>query len=153
MKQLLALSEYLVGLDIFDANDFDSWVDNPNMETSGKDLGNGGIVVCWHSYDAVFYIAKYLHKKHSAQTLYAHVATWLMQNDTERWDQKNAAIGFDVQIIDRFAVEITITIDFAESIEAVQDDNGPIYYDGKFWRVDDAETLIAEYGFIDYAGD
>lgn len=148
MRQLQALSAYLIGLNLFDVNDFDSWVDNPDLKSTSKQMGNGCIEICRHTYKAVFYIERFPHKRHDPALLYAHISSWLMENDTNRFDNSEATVAIDPVILDAETAEITIDIDFAESITAVEDVNGTILLNGKKWKLADADIWVAEQGDI-----
>jgi hypothetical protein len=64
----------------------------------------------------------------------------LMDNDGERFDNQDAKITTDVEIMDDGTADIEISIDFIEEVEIVQDSGGPIYLNGFHWRL--AEAVI-----------
>lgn len=148
MKQLIALSEFLIGLNLFDANDFDSWAENPDLQPSSKDFGNGAFETCRHTYKAVFYIERFPHKRHDPALLYAHLTTWLQQNDVDRFDRSEAKVIIDVAVLDAQSVELTIEIDFAETVTIKEDPSGSITFNGKTYGLAPAEIWIAEQGDI-----
>jgi hypothetical protein len=146
MKQLIALSEFLIGLNLFDANDFDSWTESPDLKVTSKVLSDESIEVCRHSYKGVFYIERYPHKRHDPALLYSNIATWLIEHDTDRFDRTDAQIVFDVQLLDASTSELTIEIDFAEVVSLVLDNAGPVNFDGKKWKVADGVIWVATEG-------
>lgn len=137
MEKLAALSGFLINLNLFAVEDFDSWVEDPKIVPSGELLSEGGIVLFRYEYDAVFAIDRFPHGTHSAELLFGHFCAWLMEND-ER--EQIAEPRVDVDVIDDQVAEIQMGIDFREDVTAVDDPAGPIELNGKRYRLGTPET-------------
>lgn len=135
MKQLAAITSFLVGLNLVSAEQIESWADKINILPAGTDKGVGGVVICRNAYTATIFIERYPHKTHRAELLFAHVSAWLMDNDSDRLDQKDAGIETEVDILDDETADIMLSIDFIEEIGIVPDSGGDICFNGRYWRL------------------
>jgi hypothetical protein len=140
MKKLAAITEFLLGLDLVAAEQIDSWVENPQIVPAGTVKTNDSLVIYRQTYTAVIIVERFPHRVHPAELLFAHISAWLMDNDGERFDNQDAKITTDVEIMDDGTADIEISIDFIEEVEIVQDSGGPIYLNGFHWRL--AEAVI-----------
>lgn len=145
MIKLAQLTRFLIELNLVAAEQIDSWVENPRIVPSGKSLGNGQIVMYRHEYDAVIVIERYPHKVHSAQLLFAHICSWVMNNDDR---DEIARPRIDVDILDDDTADIEISISFEEDGMVVEDPAGDIELYGKRYRLDDAVINYAETGEV-----
>lgn len=143
MKQLAAITAFIVGLDLIAAEQIESWVENPQIVPAGTVKTRDGVVIYRQTYTAVIAIERYPHKRCPAELLFAHISAWLIDNDGDRFDDKDAKITTDVEIMEDDTADIEISIDFIEEIEIVKDPGGPIRLNGDRWRLADVP--------IDYA--
>lgn len=143
MKQLAAITQFLIGLDLVAAEQIDSWVENPQIVPAASVKSAGVLVIYRQTYTAVLAIERYPHRRIPAELLFAQISAWLIEHDSERFDNEEAKISTDVEIMDDETADIEIGIDFIEEVEIVEDAGGPISLDGKRWR-------LAE-GTINYA--
>lgn len=144
MIKLQQLTAYLLNLNLVAAEQLDSWVENPQIIPSGKDLGQGSIVLYHQTYDAVIYIERFNHQKHPAELLFGCVCAWLMQHDADR--DEIAAPRTDVEILDNGSADIEISISFEEDVIAVKDPAGHIEFGEDHYRLAGPIINYAESG-------
>lgn len=145
MVKLQQLTAYLVQQNLVAAEQFDSWVENPQIVPCGNVHGNG-IVLYRQTYDAVISIERYPHQTHPAELLFGLVCAWLMTHDADR--DEIAAPNTDVDVLDDSTADIEISISFEEDITAVEDPAGQIELDGVRYRLADADIDYAETGEV-----
>jgi hypothetical protein len=148
MKQLAAITEFLLGLNLVAAEQIDSWVEDPEIVPAGTVTTRDALVIYRQNYTAVIAIERYPHRVHPAELLFAHISAWLIEHDGDRFDNQDAKITTDVEIMDDDTADITISIDFSEEVEVVQDPGGPIYLNGFHWRLADADIHYALTGDV-----
>jgi hypothetical protein len=135
MKQLACITQFIVNLNLVAAEQIDSWVDKLKITLAATSMGVGGIVLFRQTYSISLFIERYPHKVHPSELLFAHIAAWLMDNDSERFDQKDADIEVELDILDDETADIMVSIDFIEEIGIVEDPGGAILFNGQRWRL------------------
>lgn len=148
MKQIAAITAFLTGLDLVAAENIDAWVENPQIEAAGSMRGANSVLLFRQKYDAVISIERFPHKVHPVELLFAHLTTWLMDNDGERSDGSEAVIQNEVDVLDDSTADIVLTIDFIEDVTAIEDAAGPIALAGKTYKLADADIWYAETGGV-----
>jgi hypothetical protein len=148
MKQLAAITEFLIGLDLVAAEQIDSWVEDPQIVPAGTIRTNDALVIYRQTYTAVIAIERFPHRVHPAELLFAQISAWLIEHDGNRFDNQDAKLTTDVEIMDDDTADITVSIDFSEEVEIVQDPGGPIYLNGFHWRLADAVINYAVTGDV-----
>jgi hypothetical protein len=148
MRQIAAITEFLIGLDLVAAEQIDSWVEDPQIVPAGTVKTNDAVVIYRQTYTALIAIERWPHKAHPVELLFAHISAWLIDNDGDRFDDNDAKITTDVEIMDDDTADIEIGIDFIEEVEIVQDSGGPIFLNGFHWRLADAVIDYAETGDV-----
>lgn len=153
MKQLKALSAYLLSLELFSPEDFDSWAEGAKIVQRGKHLSRAGgfgdkqsVILFRIHYQAIFVIERYPHRRHPVNLLFAQVVAWLMGHDDERLE--NAVPEVDVEILDDETADIQIGIEFIEDVSAVPDPAGTISLYGEDYALADADLWVAEQGDV-----
>lgn len=136
MRQIKALTSFLLGLNLVAAENIGSLVENPKVEPTAKSMGDGGMILFRQTYDAVIDIERYPHQRHPVELLFGQVSAWLLTYDVDRFDRKEASIQTDVEVLDAETANIMLVIDFIEEVGAVPDPSGPIEYNGQRWRLD-----------------
>ncbi|MCX2834463.1 phage tail protein [Microbulbifer thermotolerans] len=131
LEKLKGITAHLLDANLVAAEQLDSWMENGQLETASKSLGNG-LRVCRQSYDAVIQIERYAG---DPALLFALVTTWLMEHDSERVDLELPEPDVDIDVIDERVADVEITIRFTEDVDLVEDGSGPISYRGKRWAV------------------
>ena len=150
MRLLQGLTRHLLESTNLKRENINSYADNGELITSGQDLGHG-FEVARFKYDAVIELERY---HGSAMDILAIVTGWLIDHDPDREAFNLADPEINVEINDNDTADVEIEIEFNESIQIVEDDNGPIRAWGKRWRVadvpiDTAETLVNMEGSTD----
>lgn len=131
MAMLKGITAHLLAANLVAAEQLDSWMEDGELQTASKNLGNG-IRVCRQEYDAVIQIERYAG---DPALLFALVTTWVMDNDPDRVSLQLPEPTVDVDIIDDRLADVEITIRFSEPVDLIEDDAGPISYLGKRWFV------------------
>jgi hypothetical protein len=127
MKKIKALHEFLVGLDLFAAEQMDSFVDQLTISPACRQCATPGqLVVAEQDYTATFYIERYPHALHPAEYLVAQLSVWLLQHDPERLDKKQIAVT--VEVLDSSTASIEFSIEFNELVYAQAQANGGIVF-------------------------
>lgn len=148
MKQLKALTGFLINLNLVAAEQIDTWAENPQIVPAGTVKGAKSIVLYRQKYDAQIVIERYPHKRHPAELLFGHVCAWLMDNDGDdvRSDGSEASVQIEVDINDDHTADLVLTIDFMEDVTAIEDVTGTITLAGKQYRLADMDIYYAETG-------
>ena len=146
MIKLGILHQFLINLDLVAAENIDSWVENPKIVPSGKNLSHDSIILFRQEYDAVFSIERFPHQKTDVNYLFGKLCAWLMENDGDRDDIPEPIT--DVDILDNGTADIEITISFTEDVEAIEDPAGTIVFNGKTYKLADAVVDVAEAGEV-----
>ena len=146
MKQLIALTTFLKSLKLVPPEQLISWAEDVQAPLF-FDTNNNGLECSDVRYVGHFYIERFTG---DASLLIAHLTTWLMQLDEltnhDRTNNDLAAPNLTITPTDdNLAVfDIDIEIEFIEHIYLIEDDNGPINYQGKKWRIGEFDLWQAE---------
>jgi len=149
MEKIKAITAFLINLNLVDAGQIESYVDEPSIVPSGKVESEGkdnSVLLYRQSYTCTINVDKYPHSKHPAELLFAHVATWLLTHDKDR--DEIAEPGIDVDVLDDSTANIEISIEFDEDVFGVEDPSGPIVLDGINYRLADPVVNYAETGEV-----
>ena len=145
MNRLQLITAFLLSLDLFAAEQLDSYAENIELVPSGKSEGNG-IVLAWLEYDATVNIERFAQ---NADVLMAHLTIWLMNNDA--LDDDNTP-RLDVELLDDNMVDVELTVHFKEALRLIPDPTGPFILDGQTWQlVEQVPVDIAETGNVERA--
>lgn len=108
-----------------------------------KNMGHG-LDLMTQRYKAEFYFDRFPFKEYDPAVLFANVAAWLMDNDDEREYQPELGDPeVDVVLEDQNAAEIIIEVMFEEPVKVIEDENGPIYWSDKRYRIEEYEVWVA----------
>ena len=141
MKLLSALSKHLESLPGISRDRMEAFADLGRLTATGQDLGKG-FEIGRFKYDAVIDIHRCPAK--IASLLLAFLLVWLTEHDPDRERNGLDAPEVDVTLEDEQTVFVQITVEFKESIYIVQDEDGPISWNGENWRVDDVPIDVAQ---------
>lgn len=134
MIQLTALTSFLLNLNLFAAEQLESFVDDLTILPACRSAVAGQIVVCEMDYTAAFYIERYPHATHRAELLVAQISAWLLQNDSNRH------FGFQfpvvVDVLDDSTADLEIRIPFHEIVTATQHPSGEILFNSQRYTLD-----------------
>ncbi|TQP89053.1 hypothetical protein FLL74_06770 [Vibrio cholerae] len=143
MQALKAHIEMCVGKHI--AQRLDAEMGNIELILTPRHMGNG-IEICQQRYLAEFQIDRLPFKKYDPAVLFANVAAWLMDNDTDREDQlgelKDPVI--EVVVEDEDSAEVLIQVNFEEPIKLVEAENGNVFWQNKRWNIEEYPVWVAE---------
>lgn len=128
---------------------FRASIESADMIRAPKDLGLNqrrfGVI----RYTVTLDWDDFPYRRYSAAEIYALVFAWLDEHANDlRFEfdlpDPDISVDFDEELTSPFV----ITIELAESIDAVQDDNGNIPYKGKRWRLIYPNIQVATRGFL-----
>ncbi|MGY5721257.1 phage tail protein [bacterium 19MO03SA05] len=142
MKALRYHMEKCVGKQI--AQRLDAEMTDISLRLNPKNMGHG-MDLMYQKYKAEFYLDRFPFKKYDPAVLFANVGAWLLDNDDERnYSNELSDPDIDVVIEDENSAEVLIIIEFEEAVKVIEDENGPIYWRGKNWRIAEYEIWVAE---------
>lgn len=125
MIKITALTTFLLNLNLFAAEQLESFVDDLTILPAGRNTAAAGrIVVCEMDYTAALYIERFPHGQIPAALLFAQISAWLLQNDPDRTESN--AFPVTVDILDEQTADLEIRIPFTEIVYADADSGGPI---------------------------
>ena len=140
LEKLQALTAHLVGANLVDQNQVDSWMEDGRLVPAAQHRGNG-YLICRFDYTAVVSLERF---SRDERLLMALVCAWLHDHDPTREDDNLAAPRIDVDVLDNCRADVEIQIDFREGVELVADDNGAIEFNGTRWSLAPVIVDIAE---------
>jgi len=146
MKLLSALAQYIETLPGITRDQIDAFADLGTLAPTGVDLGHG-FEVGRFKYDAVIDIDRC--PAQVASLLLAGLVVWLSENDPGRDERELDDPDIDVTLGDDQTVFVQITVEFNESVEIVEDDEGLIAWDGRTWTVADVPIYVATSGTVE----
>ena len=134
MIQLTALTSFLLNLNLFAAEQLESFVDDLTIMPACRSAVAGQIVLCEMDYTAAFYIERYPHATHRAELLVAQISAWLLQNDSNRH------FGFQfpvvVDVLDDSTADLEIRIPFHEVVTATEHPSGELLFNSQRYTLD-----------------
>lgn len=128
----------------------DSWMENGTISLQPRDMGTG-VNVGQLQYDAVFLVENLPFREFNPAIVLAVVAAWLQDNDDIREQLSLPDPQFEVTPLDDNTADVSVSVTFSEPMQLVEDDAGPVPYDGRRWRVEGYIINTAEDGHV-YAG-
>lgn len=134
MHKLGALTLFLLNLDLFAAENMESFVDDLTVIPAGRPGTAGQIVVCEMDYTAVFYIERYPHQANPAEILIAQISAWLLQNDQDRTAGYNFPVTVDV--LDASTADLELRIPFHEIVTASAQTGGELTFNNLAYSID-----------------
>ena len=126
------------------ANNMDAWQERGTLMLSGEDKGKGGYQVAKWKYTAVIAIENFPHKKINAYNVFAMVAAYLIDNDSDRDEYGLDDPEFDIEIISNDNAMVLIEVMLIDNIELIPDSKGPVIFDGQRFYVATADFDLAE---------
>jgi hypothetical protein len=130
MQKIAALHSFILGLDLFAAEQLESYVDDLQIVPAGRPNGTPGqIIITEKHYTATFYIERFPHGQISEDRLLAQISAWLIENDSTRTDPLEFPLIVDV--LDTETANLEFGIQFEEFVIAAEDPAGSIQLNGK----------------------
>jgi hypothetical protein len=125
MKKIKALHAFILGLDLFAAEQMDSYVDDLRIVPAVRPAGTPEkIIITEMRYTATFFIERYPHGQVSPNILFAQISAWLIENDAERTEPIDFPMIVD--LLDTETANLEFGIAFEELVIATEDANGSI---------------------------
>ena len=135
MKKLTELTTFLLDLNLFAAEQLESFVDDLKITPScRKTQIEGRLIITEMHYTAVLFIERFPHHAVPASLLMAHISSWFIDHDPVRIDPFEFQVIVDV--IDEQAADLEIRILFRETVEASENTGGAIQFNGKRYAID-----------------
>ncbi|MHC5175221.1 phage tail protein [Serratia rhizosphaerae] len=111
-----------------------------------KEMGLDQVQLSIIRYDAVLIWERFPYRECDPRLLMALLDVWLASEDRELFAQvgiTNAEPDWDIDPIDEETAIVALTVPMAEALVIVPDDAGAIPYQGKKYRLADAEIWTA----------
>ncbi len=103
-------------------NKIDAWQENGKLIISGEDRGNGGIRICYWRYRAVIRIEEFPHQLLNPYNLFALIACWLSDYDSERnEDEDMDDPDLSVDVLSHDLADVAVELDLMEPVEMIPD--------------------------------
>lgn len=143
LRDLKAFIEERVGEQV--AKHMAAEMQDVQMVLAPKFMGNDSFQLMVQRYKAEFYFDRFPYKKIDPAVLFANVGAWLMDNDDEREEQLSELGDPEVEVVleDNNSAEIIIEVMFEEPVKVIEDPQGPIYWKGKQYRIEDYDIWTA----------
>ena len=136
MKKHAALVSFVLNLDLFAAEQVESFIDDLTIHPAGRATGTAGkIAVCEMDYTSTINIERYPHKAKPAHWLFGQLSAWLIDNDDDRTEGYEFTV--DVEILDDDTADVEIRIEFSEIVTASENPAGALLLTGDRYRFDD----------------
>ncbi len=127
MQKIKDLHAFIIGLNLFAAEQMDSFVDDLVITPAFRGTGVlNEVVAAEKDYTAMFFIERYPHKLVSPDQLLAQISAWLIENDPYRTDI--VAFPMIVEVNDSETADLEFGISFNEWILAKEDPAGAIVF-------------------------
>ncbi|MDI5830197.1 phage tail protein [Shewanella xiamenensis] len=126
------------------ANNIDAWQERGTLILSGEDLGNNGYQVAKWKHNAVIAIEQFPHTKFNAYNLLAMLPAFLLDSGWERDEYGLADPQLDIDVVSRDHAMVLIELELIDDIDLIPDDNGPVLFNGKRYRVALVPVDVAE---------
>lgn len=111
---------------------------------SPKNRGQG-YDLCYQRYTVELYIERLPFKAYSPATLLANVSAWLVEHDSERFDNNDLEDPvIEVILGDDDSAEVLIELELEEPIKIKPDEKGSVYWNGQRWSVEQYDIWHAE---------
>lgn len=125
----------------------DVWMEDVQLHLVPEDKGQG-FDIGQIEYTAQFSFERFPFKQVDPATVMAGVMAWLMDNDESRSDYELEDPSFDVEPESEDTVIMTMEIEFLESLMVVEDESGPILWQGQRFKLAPYEIWVAEYASV-----
>ncbi|OCH66712.1 hypothetical protein A6E00_23460 [Vibrio diabolicus] len=114
------------------------------LKLETKHMGHG-FDLLYQRYVADFYFDKFPFKEYDPAVLFANVGAWLMDNDSDRFRIEDLDDPYvDVVLEDEKNAEVLVSVMFEEPVKVAADPDGPIYWNGQRWKIEEYEIWQAE---------
>lgn len=109
-------------------------------------MGNGSFEIMTQRYKAEFYFDRFPYQDYDPAVLFANVAAWLMDNDSSREQQRSELPDPEIEIVledNNKSAEVIIEVMLEEPVKVIEDPEGPIYWRGKKYRIEEYDIWTA----------
>lgn len=145
MSQLNSLTAFLQQTLPERVRDFDSYIDEQKIVVSNKDMGMGQHRIGYTTYSGELRWDSWPYRLCDPQLLYTLVLVWLGEHGNAlREELSMDDPDIDPQVIDEQTAIVSVSIPLVDELDIIEDENGPIPYNGKRWRIGTPVVLIAE---------
>ncbi|WP_102794287.1 phage tail protein [Bowmanella denitrificans] len=146
MQKFKALLNYLHQANLVASEKLNHFITECQLQLSGKQVSNGSIVAAYISYEANFEFESY---GGDANTILAHVASWVYENGQTDDSEALPPPRFDIEQVDAHQVDVLIEVPFCEALHLQRDDNGPYLFDGQRYSLQPPTIDVAESAEVD----
>ncbi|GEM77361.1 hypothetical protein VSA01S_34730 [Vibrio sagamiensis NBRC 104589] len=119
------------------------WMEDVELKFAPKDQGLGRDIG-WIKYTAVFSFERFPFKQCQPSVLMANTLAWLGDCDEFREQHNLSDPSFEIEPESDDTVIMTIEVVMTEPLMLVEDEQGPIIWDGKRWKNAPYEIWCAE---------
>ncbi|AYC17707.1 hypothetical protein DZA65_00801 [Dickeya dianthicola] len=135
---------------------FDSFMDEVSFIPARRDLGEDQYQLAVMKFDAVLSWERWPYRVCDPRNLCALLLVWQEGQDDVPYMDAGLDMELptlDVDVRDQDSAIVVVSLQLAESLAIVADDNGIIPFDGRRWRLTSPEVWQATSGHLFGAGD
>jgi hypothetical protein len=145
LTQLQQITEFMLqGMQPYvTANSIDAWQEGGSLILNGEDLGTGYRVAKW-KHNAVIAIENFPHRKVAPYNLLAMLAAFLLDSGWPRDEFGLTDPTLDIDIISKDNATVIIELELLDDIDLIQDDTGPVLFNGERYSVASVLVNVAE---------
>lgn len=125
---------------------FDSQMDEVQFIPAQRDKGLGQYRLSIIRYNAVLTWERFPYREYDPKIVMALLLSWLSQEERAVFEEigiDSELPDFDIEVIDSKTAIVVVTLPLADELDLVPDDEGPIPFDGKRWRLAQPEIWTA----------
>jgi len=143
LRDMKAFIEERVGTKV--AKRMSAEMQDIELKLTPKFMGNGSFQMMLQRYKAEFYFDRFPYQEQSPAVLFANIGAWLMDNDEDREQQLSELSDPDIEVVieDASRAELIIEVMFEEPVKVIEDPQGPIYWGGKQYRLEEYDIWTA----------
>jgi hypothetical protein len=134
MKKIADLHAFILSLDLFAAEQLDSYIDDLTVTPSWRNGPQPSTkIAAVMDYTATYFIERYPHHAVPAELLIAQISAWLLTHDADNLNP--FTYGVNVDVLDASTADLEFGIGFSEDVVVIEDLSGPIEMDGTRYRL------------------
>lgn len=150
MTQLDSLTQFILdNIPNWASLKFKANIESGTLVRAPKNLGLTQRRFGIYRYSVLLDWDDFPYREYSAANIFALVFAWLDEQANELRNEFDLADpDVDVDFDEELTSPFVISLELADSIDAIPDENGDIPYKGQYWRLIYPETYIATHGFL-----
>ncbi len=134
MNKIKWLHQHIIDLDLFAAEQMESFVDDIQIFPAMFASEVNQIFACQAEYTATFYIERFPHKRADIRFLIASVCAFLIDHDGDN-NNDSRQFSMNTEENDGETADIEFSLHFVEDILAEENPIGPLVFNGVNYQI------------------